>query len=536
VMRFRASNLVLLAVIVAAIAAAVLLTDRSHRQAADHSAQQSRANSELQDSMHHLVEVTEAYVSSEDGRILARYQPAITRVERAIADLEDLTGAEADEEAVLAAQVKAIRAQEKLDARAVGRTLAGDKASLAAQTARIATFDRVLAANARLDDVIDEERRSQQTRTGIASLIGVGLLGAVILSLGLAARREDRHRRRSRRFGEGLQSARTESEAFGLVRDHLEEEVPGSRVYVFSRNNSANRLEASTPVPEGSRLEKKLNDARPDDCLAVRTAQPKTGGERSKDVVRCQICGELGGGSLCVPSIVSGEVIGSVLVRNQRLLRDFAEHQVRIGVSEAAPVIAHLRSLALAERRAASDTLTGLPNKQAAEDTLRQLVAQAGRTRAPLAAIVFDLDHFKRVNDTLGHPKGDEVLAAVGSVTKGTVRESDFAARWGGEEFLVLLPGSDREGAAMVAEKLRISIAGVRVPEVEGVRASFGVAAMPDDAEGPEELLRRADRAMYAAKRAGRNRVETAAEETLEDEAAVEPAADARKPHLRAAD
>jgi len=143
-----------------------------------------------------------------------------------------------------------------------------------------------------------------------------------------------------------------------------------------------------------------------------------------------------------------------------------------------------------------------------------KITAQAARNEEPLAAIVFDLDHFKQINDRLGHPKGDEVLAAVGSVVKGTLRDLDFAARYGGEEFLVLLQGTDREGGRNVAEKLRVAIAGLRVPEVNGVTASFGVASVPEDAEGREELLRRADRALYVAKRSGRDRVETAQEDS----------------------
>jgi diguanylate cyclase (GGDEF)-like protein len=258
-----------------------------------------------------------------------------------------------------------------------------------------------------------------------------------------------------------------------------------------------------------------LDGAKPDDCLAVRTAKPAAGGTRSDDVVRCEICGKLNGGSLCVPSIVGGEVIGSVLVRDKAPLSDTAGQRVSEGVTEAAPVLAHLRNLAIAERRAASDPLTGLPNKRASEDTMKRLVAQARRNGAPLAAIVFDLDHFKQINDKLGHPKGDEVLASVGSVIRGTLRDNDFAARYGGEEFLVLLEGTDREGGRKVAEKLRTAISGLRVPEVDGVRASFGVASLPEDADGREELLRRADRALYAAKRSGRNRVETAAADTM---------------------
>ena len=124
-------------------------------------------------------------------------------------------------------------------------------------------------------------------------------------------------------------------------------------------------------------------------------------------------------------------------------------------VTQAAPVLANLRNLALAEARAATDALTGLPNKRACADTLKRMVAHAGRSVSPLSALLLDLDHFKQINDTFGHGIGDDALAAVGDVISTNLRTSDFAGRYGGEEFLVLLPDTDREGAAQAAEKLR---------------------------------------------------------------------------------
>jgi diguanylate cyclase (GGDEF)-like protein len=194
-------------------------------------------------------------------------------------------------------------------------------------------------------------------------------------------------------------------------------------------------------------------------------------------------------------------------------------------VTAAGPVIANLRNLAIAERRAATDALTGLANHRSVGDTLNRMVAQASRTKAPLAAIMFDLDHFKHVNDIHGHAKGDEVLATVSAVVQSNVRDSDFIGRYGGEEFVVLLPSTSHDGAAMLAEKLRRSIEELEVPDLDRrLSASFGVAAMPRDAVNGEQLLRAADRALYAAKNSGRNRVEVvrssaeARDETVEDE------------------
>ena len=162
--------------------------------------------------------------------------------------------------------------------------------------------------------------------------------------------------------------------------------------------------------------------------------------------------------------------------------------------------------------RAATDSLTGLPNQRAVHETLKRMVAQAGRTLEPLAMVLFDLDRFKAINDTFGHGRGDDVLAAVGDIASHTIRGSDFVGRLGGEEFAVMLPGTDREGALKVAENLRESIAGLTVAGVEReITASFGVAVLPADAPDAQALLRVADRALYQAKANGRDRVEMAA-------------------------
>jgi diguanylate cyclase (GGDEF)-like protein len=511
-MRFRASNLPLLIGVVVAMAAAVWFAGSAQQRADRAATDTAGANDGVVNSLFDQDRDLTAYVATGRPDLLSEYEGGGRAFERAVVDADRALGGNPREAAMLRLEVGDARHWQHLAARtlAVGHGKTPSPRFLAAE--REAATGELQAHSDALNQSIDSKGNADSTARW-AALGSVVVLGVVILALGFGARSDNRRRRRARRFGEGLQAARNETEAYELVQVYLERAVPGSQVSVFNRNNSADRLESSIPMTDGSALSDALDGAQPDDCLAVRTARPAQGGTRGDDVVRCGICGKLDGGSLCVPSIVGGEVIGSVLVRDKKLLNDSAARRVTDGVAEAAPVIAHLRNLALAERRAASDTLTGLPNKRAAEDMLKQLVAQAGRTISPLAVIVFDLDHFKRINDSLGHPKGDEVLAAAGSVIKGTLRDSDFAARFGGEEFLVLLPGSDRENGGRVAEKLRSAIAGLRVPEVDGISASFGVAALPEDADSREQLLRRADRAMYAAKRSGRNRVETAADD-----------------------
>jgi len=185
---------------------------------------------------------------------------------------------------------------------------------------------------------------------------------------------------------------------------------------------------------------------------------------------------------------------------------------VRQTVAQAAPMLANLRNLAIAEFRANSDALTGLPNKRATDDTLKRMVAFANRSLSPLSAIMLDLDHFKQINDRYGHGKGDEVLAAVGAAITANLRVSDFAGRFGGEEFLILLPETTTASALPSAERIRTAIAAITLTGLDrDITASLGIADLLEHAGSPDGLIHEADRALYAAKAQGRNRTVIAA-------------------------
>ena len=156
---------------------------------------------------------------------------------------------------------------------------------------------------------------------------------------------------------------------------------------------------------------------------------------------------------------------------------------------------------------ATTDSLTGLLNRGEFGRRLDREIDRARRYATPLSLILYDLDHFKRVNDSFGHPAGDEVLRETSRLVREKVRCVDCAARWGGEEFIILLPQTGLEGATSTAEKLRRAIAELRFAAMPAVTASFGVTpfAAGDDAF---TLVKRADEALYLAKTRGRNRVE----------------------------
>jgi diguanylate cyclase (GGDEF)-like protein len=354
-------------------------------------------------------------------------------------------------------------------------------------------------------------RQAQWTAIGSVVLIGTVLLGGGLLLIERGARRSAQRRRTEREFIETLQGADHEDEAQELLQRHVERSVPGAEAVVLRRNASGNVLAASTDPAGVPGLAERLDGAAPRDCLAVRRGTAYARSEGDEPLQPCGICGALPGASQCTPSLVGGEVIGSLLVTRHKPLGVAAQETVSRAVTQAAPVLANLRNLAIAEHRAATDGLTGLPNARSAREALTRMVAQAGRSTAPLSVIALDLDHFKALNDRHGHQAGDETLAAVGAALRSSLRASDFAGRWGGEEFVVLLPDTDSAGALQVAGKLRELIAGITVPAVPaGVTASLGVAALPEHAGSGDELFRAADRALYAAKAAGRDRVELA--------------------------
>ncbi|HEY9788563.1 MAG TPA: diguanylate cyclase [Candidatus Obscuribacterales bacterium] len=210
---------------------------------------------------------------------------------------------------------------------------------------------------------------------------------------------------------------------------------------------------------------------------------------------------------------------------NETFLKSVAA-QVASGVTNA-------RLYARVQRQATTDGLTGLFNHRTGQEKLAEQLRLAERYQRNLAVVMIDVDHFKQINDRFGHPAGDSVLRSVAKLIRGDCRDVDIPVRYGGEEFLLVLPEVNTEGAAVVAERLRRTLMQevITHDEIEiRVTASIGIASFPDDAQTQQTLLDLADKALYLSKRMGRNQVHTAQDLMYENLVAIEKAEISKDP------
>ncbi len=207
--------------------------------------------------------------------------------------------------------------------------------------------------------------------------------------------------------------------------------------------------------------------------------------------------------------------IGALLLTGRRGTFDSAAQRVlAIVANQAAAALQAGQMIDHAREAAIHDALTGLHNRRAFDESLERAVARQDRQGGTFALLLLDIDRFKKLNDTYGHPAGDAALRHTAQLLTHHLRKSDLAARFGGEEFAVILASTDRAGAQTLAEKVRKEIENGRLVHDGarlGVTISIGVAVWPEDGRPREALLAAADRALYAAKEGGRNRVVTAA-------------------------
>jgi len=217
---------------------------------------------------------------------------------------------------------------------------------------------------------------------------------------------------------------------------------------------------------------------------------------------------------LAVPLKASTRTLGALMLMGRRGAFDAAASRV-LGVlaNQAAAALSTIQMKDRIRDMAMRDGLTGLYNRRAFDDQLRHALAREDRHKGRLGLVLLDIDHFKKLNDTFGHPAGDAVLRHTAQVIERHLRRGDEAARFGGEEFAIILPDADEAGAHRLAERVRAAVEKSQLV-FEGARlsvtVSLGAAVWPADGKDEESLIAAADRALYAAKQAGRNRVASA--------------------------
>ena len=216
--------------------------------------------------------------------------------------------------------------------------------------------------------------------------------------------------------------------------------------------------------------------------------------------------------ALAIPLVHDATVVGALSVWSVDTIDEAAINALETIAPYAAVQLLHAQEIGMMRHLAERDALTGLHNRRGFEQQLCAEIARFERYRRPFALVMMDLDHFKKVNDQYGHEAGDDVLRKMGEIIAGSLRDVDIAARFGGEEFAILLPETDKSDAVEIAERIRRRVEGSEIVshgQRIRVTTSAGVAAIPERNVDVANVLKVADQLLYQAKTNGRNRVET---------------------------
>jgi diguanylate cyclase (GGDEF)-like protein/PAS domain S-box-containing protein len=326
------------------------------------------------------------------------------------------------------------------------------------------------------------------------------------------------------KLGELLQSCINREEVFAAALGFAPKIFPASRGAVALLNPSRNLTDV---IGSWTDCRFPALEFEPAACWALRTGHPHMvpAGDLTAP---CAHAAGVTVSYLCVPILAQGETLGIMHFQAVEEGPQLEGAELSFKTTFAGQVGLSLANIRLREAlriQSVRDVLTGLYNRRYLEETLEREVRRAARAQQSLGILMIDLDHFKTFNDSYGHDAGDAVLRETGaSLTKG-VRAEDFVCRFGGEEFVVMMPTADLKSACARAERLRLKMKELTIlhqGEAMGmVTISIGVACFPEHGMSPKELMAAADAALYQAKRAGRDQVVVAAPKVNEDLAIV---------------
>ena len=319
-------------------------------------------------------------------------------------------------------------------------------------------------------------------------------------------------------LGQLLQSCLTTDEVFGVIQDAMPRLFPGDSGSLSILKSSGNLMETMAVWGHNPPQQRVFG---PDECWAFRRGRPHFVTDPSSPLRCAHLAPEDGPATFCVPMMAQGDNVGVVQFNFAQL--DPAEapdesgavHSTRARLATAlaehtALALANLRLREALRSQSIVDSLTGLFNRRYLENVLERECRRAVRSKRPLTVLMLDVDHFKQFNDTWGHDGGDAVLRELSAVMRAHFRGDDIACRYGGEEFVILLSEATLESAFARSEELRLEVhrlvAQHRKRPLGPITVSIGLATLPDHGVTPEDLIAAADRALYQAKRAGRDR------------------------------
>ncbi len=309
-----------------------------------------------------------------------------------------------------------------------------------------------------------------------------------------------------------LQSCKTLDEAMTMTARVIAELLPhaGGRCYVLRASQNL----AETAAAFGQETLASDNVLQPDSCWALRRGHSHRSGPGIGSVRCAHLHAEGdndGAWTLCMPLIAQGTSLGLLHLNGAGGGSDDHVAAVEAIAEQLSVMMINLQLRESLRVQSLRDPLTGLYNRRYLEESLQREVLRCDRRGLPLSVLMLDIDHFKRFNDQHGHAAGDAMLASVAQTLQAMTREEDIACRYGGEEFLVVLPETDSVDAAHRADDIRKAIAATTVlhlrKQLGPTTASIGIATFPVDARAPKELMELADAALYRAKADGRDRV-----------------------------
>lgn len=316
----------------------------------------------------------------------------------------------------------------------------------------------------------------------------------------------------TKKFSDLVRQASSEDEVYDILFEMLRKRGGVTQVVVMKKEYNDKQLTIYKAMYSEKLEAIKNRMTIEDNCWAVRTGKEFIYNDNNSDF-SCNDFYSNAASYICIPIILGGVVSGVIQVQSDRknYFTDEVAAELNLYMDNIAPVISNLRLLESLNNMASVDTLTKVYNRRYLDKYLEEQIMASKQNNLHLSVIMLDIDFFKKFNDTYGHEAGDYVLMHFADTLKYNVREGDIVSRYGGEEFVVVLPRTDLHGAYIVAEKLRSKVEEMPLAAIDKenpprITCSLGISSYPLHGNNIDKLIQSADKALYKAKHSGRNR------------------------------